>query len=70
MEGVRMYRLMYRNPFVSDSIPRIVQTSDDLEEVKQNKFNIAWSVGSSNKPTVDDEEFVWIEDLSTGRKLD
>lgn len=65
-----MYRLMYRNPFVMDSIPRIVQTSADLEEVKQNKFNIAWSVGASNKPTVDDEEFVWIEDLSTGRKLD
>ena len=65
-----MYRLMYRNPFVMDSIPHIVQTSDDLEEVKQNKFNIAWSVGSSNKPTVDDEEFIWIEDLSTGRKLD
>ena len=65
-----MYRLMYRNPFVMYSIPHIVQTSDDLEEVKQNKFNIAWSVGSSNKLTVDDEEFVWIEDLSTGRKLD
>ena len=65
-----MYRLMYRNPFVMDSIPHIVQTSADLEEVKQNKFNIAWSVGSSNKPTVNDEEFVWIEDLSTGRKLD
>ena len=65
-----MYRLMYRNPFIRDSIPHIVQTSADLEEVKQNKFNIACGVGSSNKPTVDDEEFVWIEDLSTGRKLD
>lgn len=62
-----MYRLIYRNPFLNDDHCHVVQVSEDLDEVKQNLFNIVWSI-CTNK-TLYDEEFIWIEDLATGKKL-
>ena len=60
-----MFRLMYRNPFEDDN-PKVVSTSADLEDLKQQSFTILWSL-LTNKTIYDDEEIVYIEDLTTGK---
>lgn len=62
-----MYRLMYRNPF-EEGNPTIVSQSADLKDLKQQSFTILWSL-LTNKTIYDDEEIVYIEDLSTGKRF-
>lgn len=61
-----MFRLMYRNPFEDDK-PKVVSTSADLEDLKQQSFTILWSL-LSNK-TIYDDDIMYIEDLTTGKRF-
>lgn len=62
-----MFRLMYRNPF-EEGNPKVVSTSADLGDLKQQSFTILWSL-LTNKTIYDDEEIVYIEDLTTGKRF-
>lgn len=62
-----MFRLMYRNPF-KEGQPKVVSTSADLNDLKQQSFSILWSL-LANKTIYDDEEIVYIEDLTTGKRF-
>lgn len=62
-----MFRLMYRNPF-EEGQPKVVSTSADLNDLKQQSFSILWSL-LTNKTIYDDEEIVYIEDLTTGKRF-
>lgn len=62
-----MFRLMYRNPF-EEGQPKVVSTLADLNDLKQQSFNILWSL-LANKTIYDDEEIVYIEDLTTGKRF-
>lgn len=62
-----MFRLMYRNPF-EEGQPKVVSTSADLTDLKQQSFSILWSL-LTNKTIYDDEEIVYIEDLTTGKRF-
>lgn len=42
-----MFRLMYRNPFEDDN-PKVVSTSADLNDLKQQSFSILWSLLTNN----------------------
>lgn len=62
-----MFRLMYRNPFEDDN-PKVVSTSADLNDLKQQSFSILWSL-LTNNTIYDDEEIVYIEDLTTCKRF-
>lgn len=62
-----MFRLMYRNPF-EEGQPKVVSTSADLTDLKQQSFSILWSL-LTNETIYDDEEIVYIEDLTTGKRF-
>ena len=62
-----MFRLMYRNPFEDDE-PKVVSTSANLEDLKQQSFTILWSL-LSNKTVYDYDTIVYIEDLTTGKRF-
>lgn len=62
-----MFRLMYHNPFEDDK-PKVVSTSADLKDLKQQSFTILWSL-LSNKTVYDDDAIVYIEDLTTGKRF-
>ena len=62
-----MFRLMYRNPFEDDK-PKVVSTSADIEDLKQQSFTILWSL-LPNKTVYDDDAIVYIEDLTTGKRF-
>lgn len=62
-----MFRLMYRNPF-EEGQPKVVSTSADLNDLKKQSFSILWSL-LTNKTIYDDEEIVYIEDLTTGKRF-
>ena len=62
-----MFRLMYRNPF-EEGQPKVVSTSADLNDLKQQSFSILWSL-LTNKTIYDGEEIVYIEDLTTGKRF-
>lgn len=62
-----MFRLMYRNPF-EEGRPKVVSTSADLNDLKKQSFSILWSL-LTNKTIYDDEEIVYIEDLTTGKRF-
>lgn len=63
-----MYRLSYKNP-VTNIGWMVVSTSESYQAIIDMWSSIFWSAMERGLVEDPDEEFLMIEDLSTGKKL-